>query len=746
MKLVLSIYIGVALVVLSSAVQAQVSTAPSLGAGVFHFFATEFGDFHSAGLFNQIFGPLFPAAHGGTAATPFSILIGFVNLVLLSVGGVLLAYNITAGLLQSAHEGTFLGRRWSSLWAPLRVLFAVTLLIPIPGLGGYNVIQGGVAWITRGATLLASELWSEGSQLVLSGEIPLVGTAPKLDTALMGTVYRNQLCLRLANYQFEIAGSSSRVRFVVEDVDGVPVIMSSIDGRRPEICGSYHLPETPAYISRLGPAGAAIEGEFRRLHADMLHELIQAADQIIVRQWPLLIANDGELPPISDDISAAVAAANSRLSTGNSALFAAISSSVNESDQARMRLMQQMSGVGCHETGSSGGSSCAAGWIAAGNWHILIARLNAEMMGILNASSLAVQSRYLESGVAQFNRQLVITADEPGWLQRVLGGVDSGKYLHLDEAARIWRVATRHYERAAVRVNGMVSRISGDILQDSAPVGPPGLLGRIWQVGFADSLNGLIDILSPANWADDPMVGIVSMGNWYLDVVGALIFGGAAVSLLTGGFGSAVVFLIAAPLTAIGVTLSFLLPALPFLFWILAVFGYVLLVLEAVVAASLWALAHMRLDGEGISGDAGRYGWLALLSLMLTPTMMVLGFFAGMVLFRVIARLFDSGVYLAMGSLATASPVVAIFGLIAAGVLIVFAYMVILERSFSLISTFPQRLLRWIGGDAPLSDGIAEGRFQTGLRTVAASLGSGAVKAGQASGQGLRSMTTTFRR
>ncbi|MCY4326056.1 MAG: hypothetical protein OXC53_00490, partial [Rhodobacteraceae bacterium] len=298
--------------------------------------------------------------------------------------------NITAGLLQSAHEGTFLGRRWSSLWAPLRVLFAVTLLIPIPGLGGYNVIQGGVAWITRGATLLASELWSEGSQLVLSGEIPLVGTAPKLDTALMGTVYRNQLCLRLANYQFAIAGSPSRVRFVVEDVDGLPVIMSSIDGRRPEICGSYHLPETPAYISRLGPAGTAIEGEFRRLHADMLHELIQAADQIIVRQWPLLIANDGELPPISDDIAAAVAAANSRLSAGNTALFAAISSSVNESDQARMRLMQQMSGVGCHETGSSGDSSCAAGWIAAGNWHILIARLNAEMMGILNASSLAV--------------------------------------------------------------------------------------------------------------------------------------------------------------------------------------------------------------------------------------------------------------------------------------------------------------------------------------------------------------------
>ena len=726
----------------ASPVQAQALAPPDFGDGIFEFFATEFGDFRSAALLNQILGPLYPSAGGGALATPFSILIGFVNLALLAVGGLLLAYNITAGLLQSAHEGEILGRRWSSLWAPLRVLFAVALLIPAPGLGGYNVIQGGVAWITRGATLLASELWSQGSAVILSGEIPLTGAAPRLDSELIGAVYRNQLCLWLANHQFAVAESPLRVRFAVDGGADPPLIMSSVNGSREEICGSYRLPETPAYIGRLGPAAAAVESRFQSMHADILLSLIEAADGIIARQWPVLIANEGELLPVTDALAAAVSSANLRLSEGSQALFAAVSGTVNESDDARRLLIERISDNACSAGSVPGGpDSCGgAGWIGAGNWHMTIARLNAEMMGLLNARPVAAESRHLSSGFDRLNRQVVVAADQPGWLRRIFSGTDGNKYLHIEEASRIWTAATAQFERAAVRLNVMDVQISGKVLQDAVPVGRSGLLGRIWQIGFADAIGAMAEALSPANWADDPIVGVVRMGNWYLDVAGALIFGGAAASLLSGGFGSAVVFMIAAPLAAIGVTLSFILPALPFLFWILAVSGYFLLVIEAVAAASLWALAHMRMDGEGLSGEAGRYGWLMLLALALTPSLMILGYFAGMILFRIAARLFDAGMFLAMGALANASPIVAVFGLIAAGFLIVFAYVVILERSFSLISAFPGRVLCWIGSEAQISDPIAESRFQTGLRGAASAFGGGASKAGQLSAQGIRSM------
>ena len=604
-----------AVTALASSADAQQPLRPDAGAAIADLFGTDFGDLRSAELLNQIFGPLFPTAGGGSSATAFSTLIGMLNLAVLAVGGLFLAYNITAGLLQSAHEGEMLGRRWSSLWAPLRVVFAVALLIPAPGLGGYNSIQAGVAWIAKGSTMLASELWTHGARVILSGEIPLNGTAARLDGELFAAIYRNQLCLRLANYQLQAAGSPLRVRFEPVRSNRQPLIMSTIDGGREEICGAYLLPETPAYIARLEPAAQAIESEFRDMHTAVLQGLIAAADDILAAQWPVLISQQGALPPIAADIGAAMNSANQRLAAGGQALLASVAGSVNRPGEARDQLESHITGAGCGTTPDavSEPRCTGEGWIGAGNWHMTIARLNSEMMGLLNAAPTARESRYISDEANRLNRQIVISADAPGWLQRMFSGIDGNKYLHVEEAARIWDAATGQMERASLRLATSGITLSSDILQEAAPVGRSGLLGRIWQVGFADAIDSMIQLFSPANWADDPIVGVVRMGNWYLDVAGTLIFSGGAASLLSSGFGTVVVFLVAAPLAAIGVTQSFVLPMLPFFYWILAVAGYFLLVVEAVVAVSLWALAHLRLDGEGISGDAGRFGWLMLL-------------------------------------------------------------------------------------------------------------------------------------
>ncbi len=725
--------------------EAQIFDSLDFSQSVFEFFASEFGDIRSAALFNQILGPLYPSANGGRAgATPFSLLIGLVNLIFLAIGGWLFAYNLTAGLLQSAHEGAFLGRRWSSLWAPLRVLFAVALLIPAPGLGGYNVIQGGVAWLTKGATLMASELWSKGSEIVLAGEIPLTGASPRLDNELFGAIYRNQLCLWLANHQFALADSPMRVQFSPQKTSPL-TIMSSVDGRRESICGSYRLPATPAYISKLESSMApAIESQFRAMHADILQNLIAKADAIVAKQWPFLISKQGELPAISEDIWNAFQTANQSLVVGSEALMSSVSAMVNESNQARQRIIEKISHTGCgvHSSSLSHPTACGGtGWIGAGNWHMTMARLNSELMGLLNARSQAEESHYLNDGFAQFNTQVVRSANPLGRLSQMFVGTDYNKFLHIDEAARIWQDATRQFDRAAIRLGATSRPVSGQFFHDEQPVvGRTGWLGKIWQIGFADAIGSMVTVLSPGQWADDPIVGVVRMGNWYLDVAGALIFGGAATSILSGGFGTAVIFMVAAPLTAIGVTQSFILPALPFIFWILAVASYFLLVIEAVVAASLWAVAHMRLDGEGISGEAGRYGWLMLLALTMTPSLMILGYLAAMVLFRVTAQLFDAGMFYAMSALAHASPLVAIFGIMASGFIIIFAYTVLMERSFSLISSFPGRVLRWIGGDIQLSDSVSEGRFQSGLRGAGSAFGSGATAAGRLSVQGTRAM------
>ena len=726
-----------AFVFLAGEAFAQSATLPALPGDITGFFGTEFGDGFSSTLLNQLFGPLFPAPDARTGPTILSTLIGYVNLLVLAIGGILFLYNVAVGVLQSAHEGEVLGKRWSSLWAPLRVLFAAALLMPAPGLGGYNAVQAGIAWLVRGSTGMASQVWSIGAELAFSGTVPIAGASSKIDGDLFKSVFRNQLCAKLANFQFEAAGSPLRVEFLEIQSGEATELISVIDGGEEGICGTYRIPNPPEYITRLGPAASgAITRAFTGLHSDTLEILVSETDKIIDRVWPFAFGADGELPDISEDIRNSIALANARLTDGNSEVMRIVGGTESGQGAARKAISDFISGGNCGGgpglgTLPRGGTVCfGQGWIGAGNWHMVIARLNAEVMGLLNSLPSATESNHISAERNRLNREVVAAIDSPSWATRALYGVETDRYLHTEEAMRIWSAINGAMENAAVRLSASGFELPTELLESAAPTTSAGFLGKIWKVGFSDGIETVIENVSPSSWADDPIVGIVNMGNWYLDVAATLLFGGAAVSFLSGTLALTVSFMIAAPLVAIGITQSFILPLLPFLYWVLAVIGYFLLVAEAVVASSLWALSHLRLDGEGISGEAGRKGWLMLLSLILTPTLMVIGYFAGMAIFRVAAGLFDFGMFYAMSALVNSSPIVGIFGLIASGILIVVAYLVIIERSFSLISEFPGRILNWIGAEAHLIDGGEQRQLRSMGGSAAGHIGAGVSRLG----------------
>ena len=673
------------------------------------FFISDLGDRYTSMLLNQILGPLFPAPGRTLSATIFSRIVGALNLFLLSIGTVLLFYNIIAGTLQTAHEGVVLGRRWSSLWAPLRVLFAVALLIPVPGLGGYNAVQTGIAWLVRGSTLMASEIWSYGAGQILKGDIPVTGTGRPFDAEIFKTVYRNQLCRQIADYQFSIADSPLRIEFKPIRIDGTVEYISMIANKRDGVCGTYGLPKSPRQILLThGATTPTLTEEFQRMHSEVLTGLIQDADRIITLQWPIVISNSGPLPDVTDVVGNAIQRANLRLESGNNFILETIAGSDGEQQTARNILEQHIIGQNCGNAGTN--SFCMGeGWIGAGSWYMTIARLNSELMGLLNASITATESTHLGDETNRLNRIVASDADGVGWLRRAFRPVDANKYLHLSESSRIWNMLTTDLEQTTARLapDGFV--IPSKILDQAAPDTSSGILARIWRANFAGGVETIIANLSPSTWGDDPIVGMVNMGNWYLDTASLLIFGGMAITLLSGSISTTITFLIAAPLAAIGIAQSFILPMLPFLYWILSVAGYFILVIEAVIGGSLWALAHLRLDGEGISGDAGKQGWVYLLALMLTPPLMVIGYFVGMILFRIVTSLLDTGMYYAMSALVNSSPFVGICGLLATGIILVISYAVIIERSFSLVSELPDRVLKWIGTQAQItSDGATQ--------------------------------------
>lgn len=80
------------------------------------------------------------------------------NTMALVLGAFVIVYTTIVGLLATAHEGEFMGKKWSGLWVPLRTVFGIAALYPMPG--GYSVIQMIMMWCIVQGVGAADSLWT----------------------------------------------------------------------------------------------------------------------------------------------------------------------------------------------------------------------------------------------------------------------------------------------------------------------------------------------------------------------------------------------------------------------------------------------------------------------------------------------------------------------------------------------------------------------------------------------------------
>ncbi len=84
--------------------------------------------------------------------------------------------------------------------------------------------------------------------------------------------------------------------------------------------------------------------------------------------------------------------------------------------------------------------------------------------------------------------------------------------------------------------------------------------------------------------------------------------------------------------------LAWYLPSMPFILWTFEVVGWVVLVVEMVIAALLWAIAHGMTEGEGAVGQSAKQGYLLFLRAALQPAIMVVAFWLAMVVLVPVSR------------------------------------------------------------------------------------------------------------
>ena len=131
----------------------------------------------------------FPEILGGPGNT--STVLGEVlrsfNAILLSVGAAFVTLNIVTGTMNTAQDGEVLGKRWSSMWAPIRTIVGMALMVPLSS--GYASIQVVVLTVVKWSIGLADTIWSVAiSALILNGASLVQTAPPKVDEFIGGVV------------------------------------------------------------------------------------------------------------------------------------------------------------------------------------------------------------------------------------------------------------------------------------------------------------------------------------------------------------------------------------------------------------------------------------------------------------------------------------------------------------------------------------------------------------------------------
>jgi len=130
--------------------------APTVFAGMFDPPTTDKSIEYLGGIFGDHVGSIYL----GGAANPVLIsMFSCFNTIILSIGVIILSYIGLVSTINTAHEGEAMGKKWSSIWLPMRSILGMLLMVPTPA-AGYSLIQVIVLWLIIQGIGAADKIWN----------------------------------------------------------------------------------------------------------------------------------------------------------------------------------------------------------------------------------------------------------------------------------------------------------------------------------------------------------------------------------------------------------------------------------------------------------------------------------------------------------------------------------------------------------------------------------------------------------
>lgn len=675
------------------------ASADSSGGISLNQFSPPAGD-ASVGFLREAFGNVVAmiernSSSAGDADTVTAAGFSIFNSAVLFLSMLFLVYATVKGTVDSAHDGELLGRKMSDIWMPLRAVGGTAVLLPLAN--GFSLIQILVLWVAIQGAGVADAVW--GAMMEKLTQDNMIGRPSLPDSRpLAANVLRFEVCMAAMNKMFQESGRTSRIQVIEKQKTitntgevlsggnlatvaiGGPVVgalnlASSLANARykvseyqwsatgntyqnPNVCGALHWTQSEE-SSESNSNTAVAKGPILAAHS-------QAVKAMIASLRPVAVQIVGGAKPSPGAIDQAAFAYENALRAG-------AQTALQQSNERAKTEFIKLSKEG--------------GWLYAGTYYNQIVRLNDAMQSAINAvptsAPINIEDKEAKETLLTYNDALA-TANE-----YILNRSNSPKSAYQQEwqsaykdpdgsvkVPRSWEDIKRLFSLPALgAINQMTQEVAGSNLSHISQMKAVGdtIVGAAW---------GLVGTMAVANGFANANAVKLTVGNVF-DV-------GAALSSMSGMLGTIFSLLLLA-----GLVLAFYVPMIPYIAWIVGCIKWLVMVVENVVAAPIFAAAHVHPDGDDAVGKAGP-GYMIILSTLMRPTLMVFGLIFSITLAQPITHLVNATYMTAVaGSMHDSFNGLGAF--VAYSLLYALIMSIVVHAVFGLVNYLPDNVLRWLG-------------------------------------------------
>lgn len=720
--------------------------------------------------------PGFQGQSGTATPAHTAMAQGFMMFIsaLFFLAGMQVAWHTISGIVATAQEGKVLGQRWHQVWAPVRVVSGVGFLAP--ALGGFCVAQVVVLYLIAFGGQLANLIWVPYVQTMVSGmatpstqgQDQIATTIGQLTSTneVLRSIFEKELCYAVAKQNWDRQGYKGGVvpdsvtwkqdysyNVLIDDTKSIwqrmtsafktvqntiAVATTTVQGQTLDygaVCGKITVPVTIATTA--GAAVASPDVLAAATFSQARKNAVSAARAILTP----IASKAGQSYQNYQAASAGGGVANGGGVATNGLYFSAESSGANDAGSGSVaelkealqsargeyeNIMKQaavdlMNGVGKVTGGSLDQFKKDAqdgGWATAGVYYMTISRIQSSIFA--RASEMPL--------VTKMNVEKA-----PQSLAEALNGSSDAKPGPMPEFAKWW--------------GANVPQLTAD---QQNPINPYGARAGIADVQNTNMLMSLLNIFdfnpiakimtaaapNPLN----PLGDIINMGHTVIDTgyvgVAALVAAKGSGDSIWGRITtldtspgalsiiSPLLLVILMAIFAMGIVMAFVIPMIPYIMVLFFIIGMLVLTLEAMIAAPLWAFFHVRMDGQDMIDQVQKPGYQIAFNLLLRPALMMLGYIMSFFAFGAVAWFINA----TFGSAVTAATA-GYFGgpitFVVMGGMMAYLYYQAAMRCFTMIVQVPDRVTRWFGVG---NEGLHEEQHGHGVAGLLVSQASGRVE------------------